>query len=212
MVTVTQIAPIDKKRSRIFFGQGEPIALYNGEIRRFGIEQGKELPDEVILQIQEEILKKRIKERALYLLKSMDRTEEEIRAKLKKGYYNEELIDYAVDFLKEYGYINDRRYAENYIRTYTGRKSQKNIQQALYLKGISREITEEVFEIFQKETKDAGEKDMIYALLKKRRYRFEGADIKEKNREMGFLLRKGFEMEEVLFCLKNRPEEGQDSL
>lgn len=207
MMTVTEIAPIDKKRSRISFEQGEPFVLYNGEIRRYGIEAGEELPDRVILQIQEEILKKRVKERALYLLKSMDRTEDEIRTKLKKGYYNTELIDYAVDFLKEYGYIDDQRYAENYIRTYTGKKSRKNIQQTLYLKGISKETVEEAFEIFQEEIEEEGEKEMIYKLLKKRRYQFEGADGKEKNREMGFLLRKGFEMEDVLYCLKNRPEE-----
>ena len=48
---------------------------------------------------------------------------------------------------------------------------------------------------------------MIYALLKKRRYQFEDADRKEQNREMGFLFRKGFEMEEILYCLKNPPEE-----
>ncbi|MDE7309315.1 MAG: RecX family transcriptional regulator [Lachnospiraceae bacterium] len=181
--------------------------LYNGEIRRFQIEAGKELSDKVFFQIQEEILKKRVKERALYLLKSMDRTEEEIRTKLKKGYYSTELISYAIDFLKEYSYIDDRRYAENYIRTCTGKKSRKNIQQGLYLKGISKEITEEVFEMFYDKTEDMGEKEMIYALLKKRRYQFEDADRKEQNREMGFLFRKGFEMEEILYCLKNPPEE-----
>ena len=84
-MTVTEITSIDKKRSKIVFEQEEPIVLYNGEIRRFQIEAGKELSDKVFFQIQEEILKKRVKERALYLLKSMDRTEEEIRTKLKKG-------------------------------------------------------------------------------------------------------------------------------
>jgi Uncharacterized protein conserved in bacteria len=206
-MTVTEITSIDKKRSKIVFEQEEPIVLYNGEIRRFQIEAGKELSDKVFFQIQEEILKKRVKERALYLLKSMDRTEEEIRTKLKKGYYSTELISYAIDFLKEYSYIDDRRYAENYIRTCTGRKSRKNIQQGLYLKGISKEITEEVFAMFYDKTEDMGEKEMIYALLKKRRYQFEDADRKEQNREMGFLFRKGFEMEEILYCLKNPPEE-----
>ena len=48
---------------------------------------------------------------------------------------------------------------------------------------------------------------MIYALLKKRKYPFKDADRKEQNREMGFLFRKGFEMEEILYCLKNPPKE-----
>ncbi len=206
-MTVTEIISIDKKRSRVFFEQEESIVLYNGEIRRFHMEAGRELKEEVFFQIQEEILKKRVKERALYLLKSMDRTEEEIRAKLKNGYYRTELIDYAICFLKEYNYIDDLRYAKNYIRTYTGKKSRKNIQQNLYLKGISKETAEEAFEIFYGETEDIGEKEMIYALLKKRKYPFKDADRKEQNREMGFLFRKGFEMEEILYCLKNPPKE-----
>lgn len=206
-MTVTEIISIDKKRSRVFFEQEESIVLYNGEIRRFHMEAGRELKEEVFFQIQEEILKKRVKERALYLLKSMDRTEEEIRAKLKKGYYSTELIDYAICFLKEYNYIDDLRYAKNYIRTYTGKKSRKNIQQNLYLKGISKETAEEAFEIFYGETEDIGEKEMIYALLKKRKYPFKDADRKEQNRELGFLFRKGFEMEEILYCLKNPPKE-----
>lgn len=206
-MTVTQITSIDKKRSKIFFEQEEPIVLYNGEIRRFHIELDKELPDKVFLQIQEEVLKKRVKERALYFLKSMDRTEEEIRTKLKKGYYSAELINYAIDFLKEYSYIDDQRYTENYIRTYIGRKSRKNIQQKLYLKGISKETVEEAFGLFQEEMEEKGEKEMIYTLLKKRRYPFENADRKEENREMAFLFRKGFEMEEILYCLKNPPKE-----
>ena len=50
-MTVTEITSIDKKRSKIVFEQEEPIVLYNGEIRRFQIEAGKELSDKVFFQI-----------------------------------------------------------------------------------------------------------------------------------------------------------------
>lgn len=92
------------------------------------------------------------------------------------------------------------------------KKSRKNIQQGLYLKGISKETAEQAFETCYEEIEDKGEKEMIYALLEKRKYPFENADRKAQNREMAFLFRKGFEMEEILYCLKNRPEREQDSL
>lgn len=204
---IADIIPVDKKRCKILPEHGEAFVLYNGEIRRFGIESGLELSDKVFCQIQEEVLKKRVKERALYLLKSMDRTENEVRTKLKKGYYAEELIDYAVDFLKQYGYIDDQRYAENYIRTYMGKKSRKIIQQSLYLKGISKETAEEAFELFEDKIKGEDERELIYTLLKKKKYHYENSDKKEKNRVMAFLMRKGFEMEDVMYCLRNQPEE-----
>lgn len=56
-MTVTEIISIDKKRSRVFFEQEESIVLYNGEIRRFHMEAGRELKEELFFQIQEEILK-----------------------------------------------------------------------------------------------------------------------------------------------------------
>ena len=66
-----------------------------------------ELVQEQVEEIYHEILRKRIKERALYLLKAADKTEYEIRTKLRQAFYPEELIDYAVDFLKQYRYIDD---------------------------------------------------------------------------------------------------------
>lgn len=205
---VTNIISIDKKKSVISVGHGDPIALYNGEIRRFGIEIGSELSEEILGKIYE-VLKKRVKERSLYLLKSMDRTEYEIRNKLKKGYYPEEIIEYAVNFLKKYGYIDDRRYAENYISANAGRKSRKIIRQSLYLKGISKEVTEEALQMFEDSMTEEDEKSLIYSLIKKKKYDYENADVKERNKVAAFLLRKGFEMDDVMYCLKNHPGESQ---
>lgn len=206
---VTNITPIDKKKSVVSVEHGAAFPLYNGEIRRFGIENGAPLSEEILGEIYE-VLKKRVKERSLYLLRSMDRTEYEIRNKLKKGCYPEEMIEYAVNFLKKYGYIDDRRYAENYISASAGKKSRKIIRQSLYLKGISKEVAEETLQMFQGSGKEEEERSLIYSLIKKKRYDYENADRKEKNRIAAFLLRKGFEMEDVMYCLRNCPEEYQE--
>ena len=52
---------------------------------------------------------------AIRLLKSRDYTETEIRAKLDSRKYGGDIIIKTVDKLKELGFINDRRYLENYI-------------------------------------------------------------------------------------------------
>ena len=106
-MTVTEITPLDKRRSKVILDEDFALALYNGEIKRYHIETGEELPEETYREIMEEILLKRAVERVCYLLKSSDKTEQELRKKLKDGYYPGEAIDYAIEFLKKHRYIND---------------------------------------------------------------------------------------------------------
>ncbi len=201
-VKIVEVVPLDKKREKIILESGEIFALYKGEVRRFQLENGAQIPMETIRQIYEEILKKRVKERSLYLLKSMDRTEWQIRRKLAQGYYPEQVIDYAIDFLKEYGYVDDRSYVQNYMNTYKNRKSQKEIRQKLREKGISAELLEEVAEEMTEETgEDEGEQVLIRQWLQKKGYRPDW-DRKEQNRLIAFLMRKGFSLDDIYYCMR----------
>ena len=47
---------------------------------------------------------------------------------------------------------------------------------------------------------------MIYRLLEKKKYDYGQTDYKEKNKIMAFLVRKGFEMEDIQYCMKNPQE------
>ena len=51
----------------------------------------------------------------MQILEFKSRTEQELRQKLKAKDYSEEQIEDAVEYVKGFGYINDRRYAETYI-------------------------------------------------------------------------------------------------
>jgi regulatory protein len=46
----------------------------------------------------------------------MDQTERELKNKLREAGYPECIIDKTLDYVKSYGYINDSRYAANFIR------------------------------------------------------------------------------------------------
>ena len=55
---------------------------------------------------------KQAKQKALSLLNYMDRTESQLRQKLKEKSFDDDAIDEAVDYVKSFGYINDTGYAE----------------------------------------------------------------------------------------------------
>lgn len=79
---------------------------------------------------------------ALTLLEYRDRTEQEMRGKLREREYGAEEIEEAIAFLKEYRYIDDGEYARKYIRTHSGRKSVRRIRGELEQKGIEEELIE----------------------------------------------------------------------
>ncbi|MDO5406391.1 MAG: regulatory protein RecX [Eubacteriales bacterium] len=84
--------------------------------------------------------RKPARECALSLLERSDRTEREMRQKLKDREYSPEEIDGTLDFLKEYRYIDDGEYARKYVRIYSSRKSIRQIRCGLEQKGVAREL------------------------------------------------------------------------
>lgn len=84
----------------------------------------------------------------LRLLSYRDHSEKEMINKLvQKGHKNCYAVS-ATEKLKEYGYINDERYAQNYAESLLERKgmSINGIKSELFRKGISREIADNVAE------------------------------------------------------------------
>lgn len=89
---------------------------------------------------------KSARECALSLLEYRDRTEQQMRQKLKEREYGPQEIEEALSFLKEYRYIDDADYAERYIRVYSRKKSTRQIRFDLERKGIARDVVEQYLE------------------------------------------------------------------
>lgn len=162
---VLTVTPLDKRRSKVLVDEGFAFVLYKGELSRYHIEEGCRLPEEVYKAILEDILKKRARERALYLLKVSDRTEAEVRRKLREGCYPEEAIDSTLEFLKEYRFVDDLDYGRRYIHTYGNSRSRRRIQFDLMQKGLEKELVAMLLE-----EEEVSEEAQIEAFLRKKGY------------------------------------------
>ena len=131
---------------------------------------------------------KQAKKRALNLLQRMDRTEYQLRRKLKENGYPEEVVECALDYVKSYHYVDDFRYASSYIRYHQTQKSRMQMKIALQQKGIRSEIIEQA--LAEEYTEE--EEELIRKLLEKKHYDPECCDQKEKQRIYQYLLRRGF--------------------
>lgn len=189
---VTSIIPFHKYKSKVFLEEDFAFVLYNGELRRYHLEEGDEMSQEQYKEVTEKILPKRGRERALYLLKYSDRTEQELRRKLSEGFYPPGVIDQVLDFLKEYHYIDDENYGRRYVETYSNRKSRRQLQSDLQQKGLSRELITELLDDFP-----IDEESQIRVFLQKKHFDRASATPKERAKLTAALGRKGFSFESI---------------
>lgn len=194
---VTQITGITGGRCRIYIEEKPAFVLYRGEVKRLGIREGEPVSEESIREIREEILPGRAKRRAMNLLQSRDYTEAGLREKLRGGDYPEDCIEEALAYVKSYGYVDDRRYAGDFIAYHIDRKSRTRIEQDLMRKGIDRDTVRAVFEELEEQGTRQDEDAMIRSLLEKKKYDPKTATIQERQKMYAFLYRRGFHGEAI---------------
>lgn len=188
MKTVTGIEPCGKERASVYLDGELAFVLYRGELSRYGIQEGADISQAVYDQLLGEVLLKRAQARSLNILKNMDKTEAQMRRKLEEGKYPPSVIDATIQWLYGYHYLDDRRYAENYIAQKKGSRSKRQIFQDLSLKGVPGEVIEETYS--REEPED--ETELIRKWVEKKHVDPETADDKELRKLYQFLLRKGF--------------------
>ncbi len=194
---VTDIVEFDKKRCKVYLDGEFAFLLYKGELKDFSIKNGAEISDATYTEIVEGVLYKRCKLRAMNLLQKKDYTERQLRDKLSEGLYQPELIDDAIGYVKMYKYLDDDRYARDYITYHMSTRSKNRIIQDLITKGISKEKFMPIMEqLYLQEDGDI-ELEQVKALLEKKHYDQDMTDFKEKQKIMAFLMRRGFQMSTI---------------
>lgn len=195
---IREIHQYKNGRVRVSLEGGISFLLYKKEAASFDLREGGFLSEEDWLQIRNEILMKRAKKRAMYLLQKMDRTEKQLRDKLRENEYPEDVIDAAIAYVASFHYIDDERYAANYVHCYQNKKSKMQLKIDLLQRGITNEDMEHAFE----EELTTSPEELIKGWLIKKHYNSETADEGERRRVYQFLLRKGFRSEEIMRCMK----------
>lgn len=191
---VTKIEPVNKTRYKVYIEGQFAFALYKGELSRYRIKEDTELDEQIVGKIKNEIVIKRAKLRAMHLLNDMDRTESELRTKLKQGLCTEDVIDAAIDYVKGFGYIDDYRYAIHFIDIKRQSKSRKEIYAALVQKGVSQQLIDLAME---ESYESDGDQEAIRRLIEKKRFDIHTADPSQMQKIYAFLARKGFRYEDI---------------
>ncbi len=196
---VTDVVELDKKRCKIFLDGEFAFVLYKGELREYGVKSGTEISLHEYEEITRVLLPKRAKLRAMNLLQKKDYTEKQLRDKLSEGLYPVDIIDDAIAYVKSYKYLDDERFARDYITYHMEMRSRNRILQDLTGKGISKDVTISIMDELYSESEEISgdiETEQINKLLIKKHFD-KDMDYKDKQKIMGFLVRRGYTMDSI---------------
>ena len=170
----------------------------------YGLKSGMEISEEKLKEIVKRSDFVRAKERALWYLDRSDHSEKALYQKLTRAGFAESSCAAVMAWLKEYGMIDDQRYAERLCERYSSSNiSKRETYQKLLLKGVPRDIAKEV----TAET-EFDESAQIRAVIQKK-YCNKLTDKKGVEKVYAALIRKGFSFGAVRDELKQYLEEMQ---
>ena len=191
---VVSIKELNGKRRLVSINYESAFALYPGELKKYNIVENGIVPEVVYREI-EAVLCKRAVMRAMNLLKSKDYSEKELVDKLKTSYYPQSAIDHALEYVKSYGYVDDKRYAANYIAFKAQSRSRHQIVGFLQQKGISSDIIQRVCEEYYGDNSEAEYEVLLSQMSKKLSKYEERPDYETSQKIKAYFYRKGFSAE-----------------
>lgn len=192
---ITEVESFQKGKYKIYLNNEFAFVLYRGELKKYQIEIGNNLSEADYNRILCEVLIKRATKRAMHLLQSTERTEDQLRRKLKENLYPARAIQEAVDYVKSYHYIDDEAYARRFLTFKSSIWSRKKIEMELMNKGISKTIIQSVLEEENEDT--ASERELLQNLMKKKWEGLNPEDPKSKEKLFRYLVGKGFSYSDI---------------
>ena len=199
---VLEIIKINKTKYKVLCEDNVVFSLYISELKNLSIETGSDISDEKFAYIKDEILYKRCKEYCLHLLESSDKTECQIRTKLREKFFEASVIEKTIDFLKKYNYIDDIRYIENYINLYKSSKSMKIISRDLLKKGINLNEMKKESQSLCEIDNEENERIQVINLLTKKKYSTLSGNPNERRKIIAYILRSGYSYELICSCIR----------
>lgn len=188
---VTLIEKQGKYKYKVYVDYDYVFWLTWKELYFWKVKENAEISEEQYKKIVKESILPKAKRKAISYLEKSNRTEQEIREKLKRELYQEDVIESAIKFLHNCHYINDDWVAENFVRANQANHSRRWMEMKLAQKGIDKERLHIFFE------EEYSEEVAIQKEIKKKLKGKEQITWEEKNKIMAYLYRKGYSIHET---------------
>jgi regulatory protein len=169
------------------------FALAQEILLRAALRTGDAVTEARICELESEDQRWKAREAALNLLSFRARSATELRRRLRRKEFPEEVVDACVDELVERGMVDDSAFAEMFVRDRVRfrPKGRRRMVQELRAKGVDAETADEaVGEVMERE--EISELDLAREAVSKWSRRQGEDPLRARRRLYGFLARRGF--------------------
>ena len=200
MNEITAITPQikDKRRCNIYVDGRFCCGLTLEATVKNRLKVGQIISPERLAEIQLDSEKNTAFDKALVHISATQKTEKQMREFLQGKGYLPSVIDYVVEKLRSYNFLNDGQYAEAYVESISKRKGSKLIRMELRGKGVSETEIDAALETLPKER----EEETAKAILEKY-MRGKVCDKATLQKAYRYLLGKGYDYEVVKSALSS---------
>ena len=192
MHEITAITPQikDKTRCNIFIDGRFYCGLTLETVIKNRLKVGQVADPAFLSQIQLESEKSVALDKALTHISATRKTEKQIRDFLSGKGYLPAVVDYVLEKMRGYNFLNDCEYAESYVSAVGGRKGERLIRMELKAKGVSDAEIDGALENLEEGTQE----NAAFQILQKY-MRGKGTDRETLSKAFRYLLSKGFDYE-----------------
>lgn len=157
MAEITSITPQqkDKTRCNLEIDGKFYCGMKLDTVLKSGLKVGMSIDTDFLSHLQLESEKLTALDKALKHISVTMKTEKEIRDFLRRKGYLQEVTDYVLDKMKDYGFVDDETFASSYIESASKRKGSRLIQLELRQKGVDGQTIDDALSALDDETESA---------------------------------------------------------
>ncbi len=192
MNEITEITPQvkDKRRCNVYVDGRFCCGLTLEAVMKNRLKVGQTVTTERLEEIQLESEKNTAFDKALTHLSATRKTEKQIRDYLQKKGYLPVVVEYVMEKLRSYNFLNDGEYAESYVEFSSKRKGGRLIRMELKGKGVAEEEIDAALNELDSDTELQTAKGILQKYM-----RGKTADVSTLQKAFRYLMGKGFEYE-----------------
>ncbi len=193
MQKITDIQPQKRNKSRVnVYVDGEYVlALELLTVMKLGLKIGTEVTETQLAEAALDTEQSVALERAMNYIARGRKTSFQLRKYLTDKEYAPAVVNYVMDKMKYYGYIDDKAYAQAYVEQNSQSKGARRVKQELIQRGIKLSEAEEVSEQERDSSLDNATR------LAERYMRGKDCDIKTIVKLQRYLVSRGYDFDIV---------------
>ena len=202
MISITKVERKGNK-VQVTFSDATSLKIRSEVFKKFPLNEGEQFNEEIVQLIKSNNEYFEAKKSALRFLSIRNHSSQELSRKLSKKKFSNEIIEKVIDELSLEGYLNDRKFAEQYFAELTDKFfGPLKIKNEMIKRGIRSETLDEVLSEYFNNYEM--QKEVIQKLLSKSKFPKKISNRNELQKIYNYLINRGFAPEVVMGCLREK--------